>query len=168
MAIILAILNLIAIVLLLYLLPVASSYVDKSNDKFQQDVRLDQPVRNIAGLEQLLKPIVELTQKHERILSGAQSKGALGEQLVGERLADLPLEWYQRDVLLSNGATVEFALRAPSKRWVPIDSQWTATRLLDQLGRATDQQHRNAFRAQVQEEVKRRAKEARKYVDKDC
>ena len=48
MVIILAILTLIAIVLLLYLLPSAPSYDDKSNDKFQQGVRLDQLVRNIA------------------------------------------------------------------------------------------------------------------------
>ena len=178
MALLLAILTLIAIVLL-----VVASYVDDSrakheqlrgtevgisSDKFQQTTKLDQLVKSITELKQLLIPISEVTQRHERILSGSQSKGALGEQLIGERLADLPLEWYQRDVPLSNGATVEFALRAPNKRWVPIDSQWTATRLLDQLGRATDQLHRNAFRAQVQEEVKRRAKVARKYIDKDC
>lgn len=183
-AIILIIINLLAIVLLLYLLPVAGSFFDKSNtkdeklrggtefepsgDKFQHEVKLDQLARNIAGLEQLLKPIAGLIQKHEHILSGAKSKGNLGEQLVGERLADLPIEWYQRDVPFSNGATVEFALRAPNKRWVPIDSQWTATRLLDQLGRATSHSHRNAFRDQAHAEVTKRAKEARKYVDKDC
>jgi hypothetical protein len=181
---ILSIINLMVVLLILLLLFVSASYVDRSrakhkpsfggrnvgtiSDKFQQGVRLDQLVRDIAGLEQLLKPIVELTQKHERILSGAQSKGALGEQLVAERLADLPQEWYDRNVPFPGGAIVEFALRAPNKRWVPIDSQWTATRLLDQLGRASDQLHRNAFRAQVQAEVMRRAKEARKYVDKDC
>lgn len=179
MALLLAILTLIAIVLLL----VFASYgddskanpeqlrgtgFDASRHEFQQTTRLNPLVKSINELKQLLIPILEITQRHERILSGSQSKAALGEQLLGERLADLPLEWYQRDVVFSNGATVEFALRAPNKQWVPIDSQWTATRLLDQLGRATDQLHRNAFRAQVQEEVKRRAKEARKYVDKDC
>ncbi len=181
---VLALTDFIVVLFLLFLLLVAASYVDRSknkgeqlhgrtesgasSEKIQQAIEPDQLVKSITELKQLLIPILEKTQQHERILSGSQSKGALGEQLVGERLADLPLEWYQRDVLFSNGATVEFALRAPNKRWVPIDSQWTATRLLDQLGRATDQLHRNAFRAQVHAEVTRRAKEARKYVDKDC
>jgi DNA anti-recombination protein RmuC len=169
------------LILLLFFLK-AASYLDnlKSNDeernrpnyepsrgKFRQQVKLEPLVRSIAELKQLLQPISEIIQRHERILSGAQSKGALGEQIVWEKLKDLPPEWWDHDVPL-NGATVEFALRVPNKRWVPIDSQWTATRLLDQLGRATDQLHRNVFRAQVQEEVTRRAKEARNYIDKDC
>lgn len=179
MAILLAFLVLTAIILLLVVAftsedskathgELKGTRVWNSNDKFQQTTMLDQLVKSITELKQLLIPISEIIQRHERILSGSQSKGALGEQILGERLSDLPTEWYKPNVTLSNGATVEFALRAPNKRWVPIDSQWTATRLLDQLGRATKQSHRNAFNAQVQEEVKKRAKEARKYVDKDC
>jgi DNA recombination protein RmuC len=82
-------------------------------------------------------------------------------------LADLPYEWYDRNVTFPNGATVEFALRAPNGRWVPIDSKWTATQLLNQLGQATDSTQQNALRMLVQREVINRAKEAMKYLDKN-
>ncbi len=183
MAFILPVTELILAIFLIFLLIIVASDIDKSkpkdeqlrgtrfeasSDKFQQTIKLDPLVKSTNELKRLLIPILEITQRHERILSGSQSKGALGEQFVEERLKDLPLEWYDRNVRFLNGTTVEFALRAPNRRWVPIDSQWTVPRLLEQLGRANDQSHRNAFRPQVHAEVTRRAREARKYVDKDC
>lgn len=179
----LAIIDLIVILLLLFLVLVPASYVDKSKakheqlqgaefgtsgDKFQQEKKSDDEMlaEGIARLEQLLKPVVDLTLKHERKLSGIQSKGALGEQIVAEKLVDLPHDWYDLNVPFPNGAKAEFALRTPDKRWIPIDSQWTATELLDKLERATDQSQRNSLRIQVHQEVAKRAIAAQKYLDR--
>lgn len=122
--------------------------------------------KSIGKLEQILRPIVDITQKHENILSGSQSKGALGEQFVEERLADLPHEWYDRKVSFSGG-TVEFALRTPNKRWIPIDSQWTATDLLVKLDQDNSQSQRDILRTAAHQAVNIRAREALKYLDKE-
>lgn len=120
----------------------------------------------IDKLEQLLIPIINLTKKHENILSVPQSKGALGEQIVEEILSKLPHEWYSRNIPLPGG-TVEFALRTPDKRWIPIDSQWTATDLLVKFEQATSQPERNSIRAEIHNAVYDRAKNAMRYLDKE-
>jgi hypothetical protein len=168
------------ILLLLFL--AAASHVDKSkvkgeqprgtqfgtsSDKFRQEEKsdLEKLTEGIARLEQQLKPMLDLTIKHERRLSGIQSKGALGEQIVGEKLGDLPHDWYDHNVPFPNGAKADFAIRTPDKRWIPIDSQWTATELLDRLEQAKDQTDRNSLRIQVHDAVRNHATAAKKYLD---
>ncbi len=135
-------------------------------DNTKLESKIDLIVKNFISLEQLIRPVVDITQKHENILSGRQSKGALGEQFVEERLADLPHEWYDRKVSFSGG-TVEFALRTPNKRWIPIDSQWTATDLLVKLGQVNSQSQRDTLRTAAHQAVNIRAREALKYLDKE-
>jgi DNA anti-recombination protein RmuC len=186
MALILSILNLIVVLLILLLLLLAASAVEESrtkhksshdgpdgrtsSNKFQQQeekAAIEKLAEGIARLEQQLRPMLDLTIKHERRLSGIQSKGALGEQIVGEKLGDLPHDWYDRKVPFPNGAKADFALRTPDKRWIPIDSQWTATELLDRIEQAKDQIERNSFRLQIHQEVRNHAKAAQKYLDRD-
>lgn len=128
--------------------------------------KVDLITRKLISLEQLIRPVIGITQKHENILSGSQSKGTLGEQFVAERLADLPHEWYDRKVTFAGG-TVEFALRTPNKRWIPIDSQWTATDLLDKIEQVKSQSQRDTLRTAVHQAVNIRAREAMKYLDKE-
>jgi len=215
MVLTLSIINLIAVLLLLFLLVVAAYRVDSSgakdehlhsgeylrnaNHKFQQEVKselhtIEENIKQIStGLaarkvnfetfilqssvnslaqkikevEQSLKPMLDLTQRHERILSGARAKGLLGEQLVSEKLTDLPQTWYGTNVPLKNGAKARFALRAPSGRWVPIVSTWTATGLLDRLAQATDPTERTELKMLAQTEVINRARSAQIYTDKE-
>jgi DNA anti-recombination protein RmuC len=179
----LSIINLIAVLLLLFFLFVAAWRADKSRaeyeklrggtefgtlgDKFQQVEKSDfeKLAGGIARLEQQLKPMLDLTIKHERKLTGIQAKGALGEQIVAEKLFDLPHNWYARDVPFPNGAKVEFALRTPDKRWIPIDSQFTSTELAEKIEQTTDQSHRNSLKVQIRQEVRSYVGSAEKYVD---
>jgi hypothetical protein len=183
MVLTLSIINLTVVLLLLFLLFVAASRADKSRaehekshggtelrtlgDKFQvvEKSDIENLARDIARLEQELKPILDLTIRHERKLSGIRAKGVLGEQLVGQTLVDLPHDWYDTDVPFPNGAKAEFALRTPDKRWIPIDSQWTATELLDQLEKATEQSERDSRRTEIHEEVRKYATTAEKFLD---
>lgn len=180
----LSIINLIFVFLIIVLFFLAVYAVDKSTTKqeqpggaIQRDSKNNEPqqkavfdidnlTRSITELEKLLKIIVETTQRHESILSGAQSKGALGEQLMEERLANLPHEWYDRNVSFPGG-TAEFALRVPNGRWIPIDSQWTATDLLVKIGQATDHSKRNSFRIQTHQAVSIRARNAMRYLNEE-
>jgi len=172
-ALTLSIINLIIASLFLFILLAIAASVDTPRIKNEDltiesklEFQINQIAKNITGLEQLLKSIVGLTQKHESILSGAQSKGTLGEQHIEDRLTDLPHEWYDRNVPFPGG-TVEFALRTPDKRWIPIDSQWTATELLFKLEKANSQSQRNLLRAEAHQAVSVRAKNALRFLDKE-
>lgn len=127
---------------------------------------VDKALTSITVLEQSLRPIVDLTQRLDRILSGAQSKGALGEKIVSKQLEQLPPEWISRNEKFSDRKVVEFCLRAPNGQLVPIDSKWAATELLDQLGQVNDKELQNAIVRRIRREVSDRALEARKYLDK--
>jgi len=129
-------------------------------------VEVDKELASIAGLEQSLNSIMTVAQRLDRVISGAQSKGALGEQIIGQQLALLPPEWIARNEKFADGKIVEFCLRAPNGQLVPIDSKWTATELLDQLGQTTDKAQRDVLIRRVKSEVYNRAKEVLKYLDK--
>lgn len=124
-------------------------------------------IEKLNQLEQRLIPIISMSEKHEKILSGSQSKGALGELVVEQLLDKLPHDWYSRNVPLPGG-TIEFALRTPNKRWIPIDSQWTAPEdLMIKLEQSVNQAQRNLIRREVHQAVDIRAQSAMKYLDKD-
>ena len=126
---------------------------------------IDKSLTTAASQQQFLYSIVGVVQRIDRILSGAQSKGSLGEQIVGERLAQLPPEWVARNIRFPDGRIVEFGLRTPDGRLIPIDSKWTATELLDQLGQTADKARRNVLIKDIRREVINRAREVLKYLD---
>lgn len=175
MRLVLIITYLLIVFLMLVILITSASQTDKDKSKTQKELSFSETeisskinliARDIEKLEKILKPVIDITQKHENILSGSQSKGALGEKFVEEKLADLPHEWYDRKVQLSGG-TVEFALKTPNKRWIPIDSQWTATDLLVKLEQSNNQSQKESLRTAAHQAVSIRAKEALKYLDKE-
>lgn len=175
MRLVLIITYLLIVFLMLVILITSAPQTDKDKPKTQKEIsfseieissKINLIARDIEKLEKILKPVIDITQKHENILSGSQSKGVLGEKFVEEKLADLPHEWYDRKVQLSGG-TVEFALKTPNKRWIPIDSQWTATDLLVKLEQSGNQSQKESLRTAAHQAVSIRAKEALKYLDKE-
>ena len=128
-------------------------------------VGIDRVLTNIAGLEQSLSTIEESTQNLDRVITGAQSKGALGEQIVGRNLSQLPQEWVRRNVEFRNDTRVEFCVCSPDGRLIPIDSKWAGTRLLDQLGQTGDKTEKDRLIREIKQEVYTRALEVGKYLD---
>lgn len=167
MVYILSIINLIVVLLFIISMLVIANYSEKPKVKQEQLRDEKELIEGITRLEEKLQAVVNLTIKHERKLTGIQAKGALGEQIVAEKLFDLPHSWYARDVSFPNGAKVEFALRTPDKRWIPIDSQFTATELAEKLEQTIDQSQRNSFKIQIRQEVRRYVRSAEKYLDTD-
>jgi len=175
MKLVLIITFLLIVFLILVILIISAPQTDKNKPKTQKEISFSEAdisskinliARDIEKLEKILKPVMDIIQKHENILSGSQSKGSLGEKFVEEKLADLPHEWYDRKVQLSGGI-VEFALKTPNKRWIPIDSQWTATDLLVKLEQSGNQAKKESLRSAAHQAVSIRAKEALKYLDKE-
>jgi DNA anti-recombination protein RmuC len=122
---------------------------------------------NIPNLQESIKTIEEQTQRFANILLGPQAKGALGEKILKQQLAQLPHEWIDLNPPYPGGQKVEYALRVPDSRIIPIDSKWTGTEQMDRLGQTTDTEEQNKWKERIAMGVVRRSLEVRKYLDKD-
>jgi DNA recombination protein RmuC len=119
----------------------------------------------------------EVREKHEReardvlkrletVLAGTKSRGIAGENILGAILAQLPVELRETNLTINN-KPVEFALRLPHGRLLPIDSKWPAMSQLERLQEAEDPALRRALADEIQSEVKRKIREVVKYLDPD-
>jgi DNA recombination protein RmuC len=119
----------------------------------------------------------EVREKHEReardvlkrletVLAGTKSRGIAGENILGAILAQLPAELRETNLTINN-KPVEFALRLPHGRLLPIDSKWPAMSQLERLQEAEDPALRKTLADEIQSEVKKKVREVVKYLDPD-
>jgi len=119
----------------------------------------------------------QIREKHEReawdvlkrletVLAGTKSRGLAGENILGTILAQLPPELRETNLTINN-KPVEFALRLPHGRLLPIDSKWPALAQLERLQEAEDPAQRRSLADEIQSEVKKKIREVTKYLDPD-
>ncbi len=100
----------------------------------------------------------------ELVVAGSGSRGAAGENVLARALAQLPPDLLETNAAFG-GRVVEYALRLPGGRLLPIDSKWTSVAELERLETADDPEERRRLRDQVTREVRQRAREMAKYLD---
>jgi len=108
----------------------------------------------------------EALKRLEAVLTGTKSRGMAGENILGTILAQLPPELREINLTINN-KQVEFALRLPHGRLLPIDSKWPALSLLERLLAEEDPVLRKALVEEIQTEVKKKIREVTKYLDPD-
>jgi hypothetical protein len=109
-------------------------------------------------------PVWAAVRRLEAVLAGGGARGRAGENLLDEALSHLPPGMLLRDFAVG-GRRVEFALALPDGRRLPVDSKWTAVRELAELEHEDEPSARQALCRRVEEEVTRRAREVRGYLD---
>ena len=97
-------------------------------------------------------------------MAGSGSRGAAGENVLARALAQLPPDLLETNAAFG-GRVVEYALRLPGGRLLPIDSKWTSVAELERLETTDDPAERRRLREQVAREVRLRAREMAKYLD---
>jgi DNA recombination protein RmuC len=100
----------------------------------------------------------------EAVVAGSSSRGQGGESVLGRALGQLPPDMLERNVAFE-GKVVEFALRLPDGRLLPIDSKWTSVASLERLADAEEPAERRRLEEQVAREVRSRMRELAKYLD---
>jgi DNA recombination protein RmuC len=100
----------------------------------------------------------------EAVVAGSSSRGAAGESILARALAQLPPDMLESNVAFA-GKVVEYALRLPGDRLLPIDSKWTSVSSLERLAAADDPDERRRLVEQVGREVRTRMRELAKYLD---
>jgi DNA recombination protein RmuC len=106
----------------------------------------------------------EVVRKLSSVLAGGPSQGRAGENLLHEHLRGLPPGMLISEFRVG-GKVVEFGLRLPDGRCLPIDSKWTAVAELDALRTADGAATREAGVRAVERAVALRAREVAQYLD---
>ncbi|OFV87395.1 MAG: hypothetical protein A2V74_07485 [Acidobacteria bacterium RBG_16_70_10] len=100
----------------------------------------------------------------ELIVAGSSSRGAAGENVLARALAQLPPDLLETNIAFG-GRIVEFALRLPGGRLLPIDSKWTSAAALERLEDPGDAEERRRLEEQIARELRARIREMGKYLD---
>ena len=108
----------------------------------------------------------DVLKRLETVLAGTKSRGMAGENILATILAQLPPELREMNLTINN-KPVEFALRLPHGRLLPIDSKWPALSQLERLQETEDPAVRKALADEIQSEVKKKVREVVKYLDPD-
>jgi DNA anti-recombination protein RmuC len=116
-----------------------------------------------AGRSQLDRAADSL-RRLELVVAGSGARGAAGENILGRSLSQIPPDLLERNAAFE-GRVVEYALRLPGGRLLPIDSKWTGAGDLERLETAEDPGERRRLLDQVSRDVRLRARELTRYLD---
>lgn len=120
--------------------------------------------RRLAMVAQSEDKSAELLDRLHRVLLGASSRGRKGENLLREQLAAFPPSMLATNFRLGT-QTVEFALRLPDDRVLPIDSKWPEPQLVERLEAASTPEEQTKCKKDLENVVLRRVSEIKKYID---
>ena len=99
------------------------------------------------------------------MIAGSSTRGVAGENILEEALRHLPPEMVVRNHHV-RGKVVEFAIRMPGGKVMPIDSKWPSSSALAELAEAACPPERQVVLAQQAErEVEKRVREVAQYID---
>ena len=116
------------------------------------------------GRARQLDQAADSLKRLEAVVAGSSTRGVAGENILVRALSQLPPDLLETNVAFGN-KIVEYALRLPGGRCLPIDSKWTSVAVLERL-EATDQPiERRKLIDQVVRDVRGRIKEMTKYLD---
>lgn len=100
----------------------------------------------------------------ELVMAGTQARGTAGENILEAVFAKLPIEWQVRNFSV-DGRRVEFALRLPDSRILPIDSKWAAATLVSEFVSCDDPVRQQSLKRQIEQTVLEKGKDIQKYIN---
>jgi DNA recombination protein RmuC len=100
----------------------------------------------------------------EAVVAGSSTRGAAGENILARALAQLPADLLECNVAFGS-KIVEYALRLPGGRFLPIDSKWTSVGVLERLEQTDQPLERKRLIEQVARDVRARVRDMGKYLD---
>ncbi len=114
--------------------------------------------------EAAVREALQSLRRLEHVIAGTKSRGTAGENILGGILAQLPPELLETNLTINN-KVVEFAFRLPNDKVLPIDSKWPSMATLEKLADTDDPEARRPLIEAIQGEVKKKVREAAKYLD---
>ncbi len=125
---------------------------------------IDTLSRKLSTVSQTEDKTQELIERLHRTLLGAASRGKKGENLLREQLKVFPPDMLATNYKLGGG-TVEFALRLPDDRVLPIDSKWPEPEMVERLEAAETPEESARYARQIESKVLKLTRDIKKYID---
>ena len=118
------------------------------------------------GRARQLDQAADSLKRLEAVVAGSSTRGVAGENILVRALSQLPPDLLEVNVAFGN-KVVEYALRLPGGRYLPIDSKWTSVGALERLEAldGVQPQERKRLTDQVLRDVRGRIREMSKYLD---
>lgn len=124
--------------------------------KTRQEERQKQEEEQRAAIQSSVKNI-------ENLFHGSKSKGMAGENILREIFKRFPPELIVFDYRIE-GRPVEFGLKLPDGRILPMDSKVVAVEEMNQLEIEEDEEKRQKLIKKVESEVAKKIKEVASYI----
>jgi hypothetical protein len=129
---------------------------------------LDSALRTLAGQAAIRAEVDtqshDLLKRLELVIAGSFHRGAAGENILSEVLSILPPGMLERGVRLAGGV-VEFAVKLPGGKLIPIDSKWPGAQQLERIAKETDTSRRLQLVRELENQVSAKADEVAQYLD---
>lgn len=118
------------------------------------------------GRARQLEQASDSLKRLEAVVAGSSTRGTAGENILARALAQLPPDLLEINVAFGS-RIVEYALRLPGGRCLPIDSKWTSAALLERLDTvaAEQPQERRRVLDQVVRDLRAKIRDMTKYLD---
>ena len=118
------------------------------------------------GRARQLEQASDSLKRLEAVVAGSATRGAAGENILARALAQLPPDLLEINVAFGS-RIVEYALRLPGGRFLPIDSKWTSVAILERLDTVAEEQpqERKRLLDQVVRDLRTKIREMTKYLD---
>jgi DNA recombination protein RmuC len=116
------------------------------------------------GRARQMEAASESLRRLETVVAGSGTRGAAGENILARALAQLPPDLLELNVAFGNKC-VEYALRLPGGRYLPIDSKWTNAATLERLEEAEDPAERKRLVDQIVRDARAKIRDMTKYLD---
>jgi DNA recombination protein RmuC len=116
------------------------------------------------GRARQMEQAADTLKRLEAVVAGSSTRGVAGENILARALGQLPPDLLAVNVAFGN-KVVEYALRLPGGRFLPIDSKWTSVAPLERLADTEDPVERRKLVDQVTREVRGRIRDMSKYLD---
>jgi len=115
--------------------------------------------------EEERRALLRSVQRVEAIIAGSHGRGKAGERIVEELLAALPPQWQVRNHRVGT-KVVEFAIRLPGGRLLPVDSKLPAEIVEEAASEENDDPEvQRRLQSEAEKLLRRRAGEVRQYLD---
>src|SRR5947207_6379020 len=110
------------------------------------------------GRARQLEQASDSLKRLEAVVAGSATRGTAGENILARALAQLPADLLEVNVAFGS-RIVEYALRLPGGRFLPIDSKWTSVGVIERLEGTEDPAERKRLIEQVARDVRARIRE---------
>ncbi len=127
-----------------------------------KDLTTESQEREKRDLE-FFRNLLTVSKSIESVMRGSKSKGMAGENIIREILKIFPPDAMAYNVKIGS-KVVEFGLKLPDGRIVPVDSKIVAADELTELAESTDENAKIKIIQRIEQAVLRKSREVGEYI----